>query len=150
MQTWKRKAVHFLKAVFVASLYYLVTYYLIYLVVAKEDKLAMTLWNLAFIIGMIALDKIEQLVIKRYYLKGTENGELATLSSDFLIIPFKAGLYLFYIVVVLCVAILAAEPQFPLLSDVSGYFLSVYYGILLVVAADKFNETMNNALAVRN
>jgi hypothetical protein len=54
----------------------------------------------------------------------------------------KSALYLYYIGILVCTAIVVAEPEFPYLSDLKGYFQSVEYGILILIAADVFIDRL--------
>jgi hypothetical protein len=44
--------------------------------------------------------------------------------------------------ILICTAIIAAEPEFPYLSNLKGYFQSVEYGILILIAADVFIDRL--------
>ena len=54
---------------------------------------------------------------------------------------FKSSMYLFYIVILIISALMAADtyPYF-VLSFLDDYLLSVRYGALILIAADKFME----------
>ncbi|MCL2527239.1 MAG: hypothetical protein FWE42_02380 [Defluviitaleaceae bacterium] len=51
---------------------------------------------------------------------------------------FKTSLYLFYFVMLICNALVSADPDFPVLRYLTDYFKTVYYGILILFAADTF------------
>ena len=51
---------------------------------------------------------------------------------------FKTSLYLFYFIMLICNALVSADPYFPILRYMTDYFKSVYYGILILFAADTF------------
>jgi hypothetical protein len=50
----------------------------------------------------------------------------------------KSGLYLFYIFVLINMALTQANPNFPHLLHSYEYTQTVYYGLLILVAADEF------------
>jgi len=67
----------------------------------------------------------------------------------------KSAVYFFYIVVLVVTAIRAAQPDFPIWPGLFGdthldpYLLSVRYGMLLLLAADKFLEQITQDLHSR-
>jgi len=144
-----KKAFYIAKVVAVAIGYFLISYYILFLNVAEENVLVATLCNLGFIVFVLVAERIESLIAEK--LKKSKHKNIAVISkfqsyiladSTFKssLVFYKSALYLFYIGLLLCTAIVAAEPGFPTLSYMSDYFLSMRYGILILIAADKFIE----------
>ena len=122
--------------------YFVCSYVLVYNSFGNEELFAATVGNIIFIFFILALDKAERYLYKNMA-KKLENKK--DKKSTFLYkiiksddIPIRAGLYFFYIVLVICSAIVAADPKFPYLENMTGYFQSVEYGILVLIAADGF------------
>ncbi|MDH2413809.1 hypothetical protein [Nocardioides sp. CER19] len=131
-------------SVFVAWGYFAFTYYYIYLEFGHEHLLAATMVNLATIFFWLLAGKLEAAYGTRLYVWSKRNGSPTTLTRVIRwwmsSASIKTSLYLFYIVVLFCAAILAADPGFPRLSEHADYLITVRYGLLVLVAGDKFFE----------
>ena len=145
MYTLKRKMIYFIGAALFAYAYYGLTA-LIFFVITDENLLIATVLNAILIILFVIIDKLEVYI----YIKLKTQAEAKQLSLPKKIIMWcvrdnpstKSVLYLFYIVILICTAIVTAEPDFPRLSNLTDYFQSVYYGLLILVAADKFTQQL--------
>ena len=140
MKMLKKKLLYFLSAIWYAFVFFYVTM-AIFQNVANSNVLYATIWNTALIISFVILDKAEYYIHAKIKQR-CENGNPGILKRIVLFYlsgaSFKTALYLFYLVVLICSALVAAEPDFPVLHHFKDYFQSVYYGILILVAADTF------------
>ena len=105
--------------------------------------LTATVWNIAFIILFLILDRLfDALTAKTKSITKKKNNIFLRAINWYLdSASIKSGIYFFYIGITVCSAIMAADPEFiPQLTEMSDFFLSVRYGILLLIAVDKFME----------
>lgn len=127
-----KKKIAKLLAAFIIAFGYGTATRLVYFMTDRNLLLAIIL-NTLIIITIVIWDKVESLQVQKQEVRAkTRNG---LLHAD---IPVKAGLYLFYVVILIATALLAGDPNLPFLRDFSAYFSSVYYGLLILVAADEF------------
>jgi hypothetical protein len=129
----------------------MVSYYGIYFDIAKEEVLAATIWNFVLIIVILVLEKIELLIVAKANKKLDSNkitfaSRIRTVFYSFTA-PFKSALYFFYIGLLVCHAIVIADPSFPVLGEMSDYFASVYGGLLVLLAAEMFLKQAKRDLA---
>jgi len=127
--------------------------YFFFVRVVGENILYGTIWNMVLILFFVAIDKIEN------YLLATLNPNTNGKRFDFLrggLVNYlyspsmKSAIYLFYIIVVVKTAITTADPEIGLLFGSGDYFLSMRYGILVLVASDKFLEQTIKDMSTRN
>jgi len=139
MNLLKKRLAYFLSAVWYAFFFFWLTMQ-IYQEVANFNVLYATIWNTALIVGLVIWDKIEERIYIR--IKPYDDKKPGILRRIGLIYfggaTFKTALYLFYFVMLICNALVTADPDFPFLHNLYGYFQSVYYGILILFAADTF------------
>ena len=131
-------------ALLYAGLFFVLSYEVIFRGVAEGSILPATLWNFGLIFAVLLFEKVAWIVAEKVYYWSKRDGRDTWLTGPvrwFLRdASYKASLYLFYIVLLICTAILAAAPDTPVLRDFYDYFQSVRYGLLVLVAADKFLE----------
>ncbi|MCL2195713.1 MAG: hypothetical protein FWB76_07170 [Oscillospiraceae bacterium] len=141
LQQLMKKLIYIAWSAFMAYGYYSVTIY-IFFNVTGQNVLAASIWNLSLLLAFLLLDKIIELLYIKYRKQLTSGRSIPMrmLNAYLNSASMKSALYLFYVIILICTAILAAEPDFPALVPLSGYFLSTRYGILLLIAADKFLE----------
>ena len=148
----KKKVSYFLYAALIAWGYYGLTV-LIFFVIADRNLLIATVLNAAVIIVFVAMDKLEDYIYIRLNADtGTKKPSLLRKAVLWYVsdhISTKSALYLFYIYVLICTALVTAEPDFPRLSNLTDYFQSVYYGLLILVAADKFTQQLFKDMSKR-
>jgi len=94
--------------------------------------------NMVMIIVFVVVEIIEDYFIAKVEAKESDLNHITKLIIRFLKGPtFKSAMYLFYIVILIYSALEAAEPDiFNRLPQ--EYLISVRYGILVLIAADKF------------
>ncbi|MDR0767504.1 MAG: hypothetical protein LBE57_03540 [Methanosarcinales archaeon] len=111
----------------------------IYFRIADQNVLTATILNFALIIFLLLIDKVETYILNKIRPKVDKKRPLLSKLLDYYgDITFKSGLYFFYIVILVYIAIIAAEPEFPIQIYSMGYFQSVEYGILILIATDNF------------
>ena len=94
--------------------------------------------NIVMIIVFVIVEKIEEFMLRKVEAKEMQHNLIFKLLMNYFKGPsFKSAMYLFYIVILIYSALAAADPKtftfFPY-----EYLLSVRYGILVLIAADKF------------
>ncbi|MCL2446799.1 MAG: hypothetical protein FWD06_08550 [Oscillospiraceae bacterium] len=151
LQILKRKAVLVLWAAFTAWGYFWITL----LIYDRTPSLLMaTVLNAFLTIFMLLFDITSDLIYHACYkyISGSRNFFLRMLNGFFGASSIKSAVYFFYIVVLIVTAIRAAQPDFPIWPGLFGddhldpYLLSVRYGMLLLLAADKFLEQITQDL----
>ena len=123
---------------------------LIYYIITGENVLAATIGNIILIIYFVVTEKIEEHILSIIKSK-PENNKTNILRKVLIIYlssppSFKSAMYFFYIFVTIYSALLAAAPDFPLQLPYD-YLLSVRYGILILIAVDKFMEQISSDMA---
>lgn len=144
LKTLKRKTGYFLTAMVTAFVFFYWTLEL-FLVRFEGDMLSSTIVNIIIIIIAVAFDRVEKFLyikLKQRYKDRKPPIPMRILLLYMRGATIKSGLYLFYIFVLACMALLAAQPDIPGLSELADYFQTVYYGILILIAADKFTERL--------
>jgi len=127
----------------IAFSFFLLSYLFIFQSVTNQNILTATIWNSAAIIFFLILGKIELPAARKKKAKKREYPRILQLFHEVTAsVSIKAALYFFYIVLLMCTAIIAVEPDFPILHNLGDYFRSVYYGLLVLIATDKFLEQM--------
>ncbi|MCL2438296.1 MAG: hypothetical protein FWC99_04310 [Coriobacteriia bacterium] len=142
MKTFRKRAFYLLGAGLMAYSYFIMTDWL-FREVAEGDMLVMLIWNLVLILSMLIIERMEKYIYRRIKARDKKNGATwwsKTLAFTFYNVSLKSTLYLFYIGVLICYALLAADPDFPHISHMSDYLQSVYYGALILFASDKLLE----------
>ncbi|MCL1801578.1 MAG: hypothetical protein FWG25_09520 [Promicromonosporaceae bacterium] len=133
---WVRRLDFFFSSILIASGMYGASIYM-YFFVANENVSAATILNLAAIGFVIAVDKLETFYLTKTYYRLRETGQRPRMRK-FLkwwinAVGVKAPLYLFYIVLLVATAL-----DYPL--GPPGYMHALRYGLLVLVATDKFVE----------
>ena len=134
----------------IALNYFLLSYYLIFRVISRENLLVATLLNMVLIVAALIQEKLSITAYTKYNFG--EKTKEKTLFSRIVNLYFykggtvKTGLYLFYILLLFCTAIVAVEPNIPILSRLDGYYSTVTYGVLILITWDKFLEQVYQAL----
>jgi hypothetical protein len=141
-----RRIPYFYTVLWVAAAYYGISIF-IYIEVANFDPVATTIWNLVAILVVLIIDKLTSTVLENWYQRLKESGRRPGLTKALLFwiddVGPKPALYLFYIVILIVSAIFAADPTNPLYTEFwQGYLLAARYGLLVLVAADKFLKQM--------
>ena len=140
MQILKKRLIYFVWAVLIAYSYFTISSVIFY-EIANENILIAKVWNIAILILILGMEKVEIHMFNRYKAK-TKDKEPTAFSKMMNLISkggsFKTGLYLFYIVLLICSAIASVEPDLLDLGSYSAYFQSTEYGILILIAADAF------------
>ncbi|MCL2368759.1 MAG: hypothetical protein FWC72_07160, partial [Oscillospiraceae bacterium] len=116
--------------------------------------LTATIWNMSLIIFFVLSDQLDYYILNKMKAKD-QNQNLSTsrrILKSYLAGPsVKSTLYLLYMFILVCTAILAAAPDFsPWLRGMSGYFQSMQYGILLLIASDKFFAQLFKDMAFKD
>ena len=135
-----RKRVFYLLGTALAAYSYFIMTDWIFQEVAEGDMLTMMIWNLMLILSWLAMDKMEKYIYRWVKARDKKKGVTwwsKALAVMFYNISLKSALYFFYIGVLVCYAILAADPDFPHISHMGDYLQSVYYGALILFATDK-------------
>jgi len=118
-----------LYAIVMAAIYGLFTYFGIFARGADGFALRTYIWNLVLIASVLIIDKL--------YIVKLKKNAAGRKKKVLHFVSFKASLYLFYMFAL-------AASRLMLLLDVETYFriylLSIEYGLILLVAADKFIE----------
>jgi len=126
----KKKAIYIFWAVVYAIGVFYITVFIFN--VAGGNVLVAAIWNMVYIIIFLIIERIDYFILKK--IKSKDDNKKATIFKRILLAylgspSIKSALYFFYIGVTVVSAILAAEPDFPTLSNFSDYLLSVRYGI---------------------
>jgi len=141
---------YFFSALWYAFVFFWVTNIIFY-DVANTNLLYATIWNTALIIGLVVLEKGEEYVYAKIKPK---NDSIKVGFVKRIVLAyfggasFKTSLYLFYSVMLVCNALVTADPDFPFLRYMTDYFMSVYYGILILFAVDTFLSRLLNDIRV--
>ena len=139
MKTFRKRLTYLLTALWYAFVFFWATHNIYYMV--AEDVLYATIWNTVLIIVLVIWDRLEDHIFIRIKPKDEDDkpGILRRIGLIYLTgASFKTSLYLFYFLMLICNALVTADPDFPVLRYMTDYFKSVYYGILILFAADTF------------
>jgi len=140
MRVIRKRISYFLSALWYAFVFFYFSLW-IYQGVADFDVFYATIWNTILIVGLVIWDKVEERIYVRIKPKDDTDkpGILRKIGLFYFSgASFKTALYLFYFVMLICNALVTADPDFPILRYLTSYFSSVYYGILILFAADSF------------
>jgi len=123
-----------------AGVYGLVAFFAVYRNLAGGVMLYAYLWNIAFIVATLVLDKVVNDVLPSKKLVITSKNHIIVMAVHLLgLIPLKTALYIFYTFVLVVSRISILEPN--LIGDVFGNFvLSIEYCLIFVVVVDRFLE----------
>ena len=115
---------------------------IIYFSTVRHGLLVPTVLNFAVIVFWLVFEVVEIRIGKKLKAKYENNEKkpgifIRILLGYFGDISFKTSLYLFYVYILVCVAIAAVQPGY-FSESFEQYLLSVEYGILVLVAADNF------------
>jgi len=134
----------FAAALYAFGQFWLTTF--IFFDVAGGHLLTATIWIMCMIVVFVLLDRVDYLILANMQKNdGGKQGSIGRrILKSYLAGPsVKSTLYLLYMFVLVCSAILAADPDFSSwLQALSDYFLSMRYGILFLIASDKFFEQL--------
>jgi hypothetical protein len=130
-----------LGAIAIAYGFYFLTGY-IFAVVTERNLLHATIWNVALIFVFVAIDKFNYFTAPRVYAWLMRHGRKTVFSRTYRWVmedvSLKSGMYFYYMAVLVCMALLYADPTIEPLAQMAEYFRSMYYGILILIASDKF------------
>ena len=128
-------------AVVIAVIYMLITYFGIFARGTEGYALRTYIWNLVLIVLVLTFER-------KYLAKVKKNAEKRKLKNKkngaFYFVSFKASLYLFYMFALIASRMMLLIDFAELgrnaeaLHSFSVYLLSIEYGLILLVAADKF------------
>jgi hypothetical protein len=135
----KKKVITFIWAALFAFGYYYLSV-IVFNNVAYRSLIAATILNFALIIVFLIEDRVTDYIADKR--KAKDQAKKANifkraLESYLNSVSFKTALYLFYIYILICVAIDRIEPE-HFSEAFSYYLLTVEYGILVLVASDAF------------
>jgi hypothetical protein len=136
----KERLGFFISSVFFAWGFFWLTAW-IFISIAEGNVLTATIWNCVIIVAFIIEDKYIDHIYPKMKAKYRE--KRPNIFQKILLwycgsASFKSSLYIFYFVMLICFAIVSAEPNFPILSNMRYYFQSLEYGILILFAGDNF------------
>ena len=135
--------IYMIYALFSAAIYGLISFFVIYRGLAGEVSLYAYLWNIAFIILFLLLDKIaNEVLLSKEYIITEKNYFIAGLVHSISFISFKATLYLFYSFILIFSRVSLLEPGL-ISGDFKNFILSIEYCLILVVTFDKFIEYLS-------
>jgi len=145
----KKRISYTFSAAILAGCFYLFTIF-IFNDVAGGNVLHATFWNTGAVIFFVLLEKAEKFLFAKLRKKAEEhklNLALRLAKRYFKGPSVKSALYLFYIVVLICTAILYAGYPIEIIFDDTilasrDYFGSVRYGLLVLIATDKFTAQL--------
>ena len=126
-----------LYAVIMAVIYGLVTYFGIFARGTEGFALRTYIWNLVLITLVLLIDRLYLVKLK----KSAEKRKAANITSKVLhFVSFKASLYLFYMFALTASRLMLLLDFGEIETGYSfrNYLLSIEYGLILLVAADKF------------
>jgi len=126
-----------------AAVYGLFAFFVIYRGLAGEVMLYAYLWNIAFIIAALVLDKVvNDVLVSKEFVITSKNFIVAVLVHSLSFVSFKTTLYLFYSYVLIVSRVSLLEPS--LVSEgFRNFVLSIEYCLILVVVVDKFIENLS-------
>jgi len=135
----KQRIIYILVAGLYAYGYFYLTAYFFF-EVAEGNLLMATILNMSIIMLIVSIDKAEDYFLRKMLLKHEEkkNIFIKLLKGYANSVSVKSALYFFYVGILICSALVSAQPDLPYLSYFKDYFQTVDYGILLLIAADQF------------
>jgi len=108
---------------------------------AEENAFIATISNMVMIVVLVISEQLEYVGAR--WLEARCKDKKPNLPTRVLIKylgsgpALKTGLYLFYVIIIIIYALYLADPSF-FSYEIGAYLASVYYGILFLIAADKF------------
>ena len=140
---WRRRLAFVIEAVAIAGAFYSISTAL-FTGPAGGDVLVATFVNIGVIVAVVTWDQLVHVLRARLvrWEAGARSRLLAGAVWWTTGASWKAGLYVFYIALLVVQAVLAASPGIDVDPLFAGYLASVRYGLLILVAADKFTEQM--------
>jgi hypothetical protein len=144
MQGLKKKVIYITWAVLFGFGFFLLTTN-VFFNYAGGNAVAATIMNTLLITFFVILDKVQIYIYNRA--RANNIGKKPTILGKILMAYFdgpsvKTSLYLFYVIMLICTALVSADPDLPYLRNLKDYFPTVQYGILILIAADKFVERL--------
>jgi hypothetical protein len=125
--------------------YGIITYFVIYRLIAKEDMLLTYLLNIAAIVIMLFLDNAAHRFAakKANEIRRVYAGMGVVLKAVFLLGQgfTRTAMYMFYIVALVLSKIEALSPDL-MPFELGDFFVSIEYGIILLFAFDTFRELL--------
>ncbi|MCL2379161.1 MAG: hypothetical protein FWC77_08580 [Defluviitaleaceae bacterium] len=124
-------------AITMATVYGVVTYFGIFARGTEGFALRTYIWNLVLITLVLLVDRLYLAKLK----KNAKKRQTATVKSKVMhFVSFKASLYLFYMFALTASRLMLLLDTGEIVPDDSfrSYLLSIEYGLILLVAADKF------------
>jgi len=124
-------------AIAMAVIYGLITYYGIFARGTEGFALRTYIWNLMLITLVLLMDRLYLSKLKKH----AEKRKAAKRKTKVMhFISFKASLYLFYMFALIAsrLLLLLNSGEMEALYSFRSYLLSIEYGLILLVAADKF------------
>jgi len=127
--------------------FWVMSYFVIWQMTAEGDRMAAYIANLVMIAGMLIDDKIRLLYIRRGWKNPFRKWKWpAAWFDDFMDIDnpvsIKTSLYLFYIFALIVSHVLMLNPDLNVSESTRDYFTVIGYGLILLVAVDKFTGTL--------
>jgi len=140
---YKKRVFYVIQSAVLGFLYFFLSYHIVFRSWAEEDVFLATIGNLLLIFVILVVERMENYIAIKLSsrVKQKKTHMLSKILDVYLKeASLKSALYCFYIVLLICIALLAANPEFEPLRDMKDYFLSVRYGILVLIAVDKFMD----------
>lgn len=136
--------------VLAAILYGIFSYTIIYQRMANENIFHSYLYNVIFILIAIIADKLARVMLAKLKQKPLNSKFGAIVrqilyAADFELLSLKSGLYLFYMATLIFSKIIALDPPFEVPYTVYRFITFVEYGLVLLVAFDKFVDQFTKA-----
>jgi len=109
--------------------------------IAEENAFIATISNMVMIVILVISEQIEYALGR--WLEARCKDAKPNLATRFIIRYLNSGpslktaMYLFYVIIIIIYALYLADPSF-FSYEIGAYLASVYYGILFLIAADKF------------
>jgi len=133
-------AMYMAVAVLTSAAYGYLAYTFIYQRLADGSMLNAYLWNVAFIVLLLSMDKVIHKVFQSKEFSVTKKNYFFARWVYFeSLISFKTTIYLFYIFVLIVSRISVIDPTL-VSEDFRSFLMSIEYGLILVVAFDKLSE----------
>ena len=131
------------------AIFAFMSYFVIWRNLAEGDRMVAYFANIIMIMGMVIDDKIRLLYIyKKWENPFAKWRWLARRFDKFMDIDnpmsIKTSLYLFYIIALVTSHILMLNPDLNVSASTREYFTVIGYGLILLVAADKFTGTLKS------
>ena len=133
---------YLLYALVTTVLYGFVAYYAIYMQLAEFSLLYTYIGNMVMIILSLTLDTIIHGVLQsKNFMITKKNYRFARFLYMDSFISFRTTVYLFYIIILVVSQVISFSSA-PLNEDIGNFFLTIEYGIILVIAFDTLIATI--------